>query len=381
MGESARQPGIVVVTRNFPPILGGMERLNWHLVDELTKHFDVQLVGPAGALRHVPDGVRAHGSPLTPLWRFLLTAGWQTLRQAGNSKPRVVLAGSGLTAPLAWLAARRSGAQAISYVHGLDISVPHPVYRALWWPVLRRMDRVIANSHATAALAKAIGIPAARIGVVHPGVRLPAPDSDARARFRAAHGLGNAPVLLSVGRLTQRKGLREFVADVLPRIIAARPDVHLVILGDAPVNALYGGTQTPDSIREVANGTGAGARLHFLGRQSEQNLTDAYAAADVHVFPVRHIPDDPEGFGMVAVEAAAHGLQTVAYATGGVTEAVADGISGQLISPGDSAGFAQAVLRLLAAPLPADGIRAYAGRFEWAHFGALLAQEIESCDT
>ncbi len=357
-----------------------MERLNWHLVNELAKRFDVRMVGPNGTIQHAPEGIQAHESPLTPLWRFLLTAGWQTLRQAGNSKPRVVLAGSGLTAPLAWLAARISGAQAMTYVHGLDISVPHPVYRALWWPVLRRMDRVIANSHATAALAKVIGIRATRIGIVHPGVQLPAPDPNARARFRAAHGLDGAPVLLSVGRLTQRKGLREFVAEVLPRIIAVRPDVHLVILGDAPVNALYGGAQTPDSIREAANAAGVGAKLHFLGRQSEQNLADAYVAADVHVFPVRHIPDDPEGFGMVAIEAAAHGLQTVAYATGGVTEATADGVSGLLISPGDSAGFAQAVLKLLAAPLPADGIRAFAGRFEWAHFGTLLAQEIESCE-
>ncbi len=370
---------MLVVTRNFPPLLGGMERLNWHLVDELAKRYDMEMVGPAGSARHSPPGVRAHESPLAPLWRFLLVAGWQAMRQSQKSKPRVVLAGSGLTAPLALLAARLSGAQAMSYVHGLDISVPHPVYRALWWPVLRRMDRVISNSHATAELAKGIGVSAARIGVVHPGVRLPAPDPAARARFRAAHGLDDAPVLLSVGRLTQRKGLREFVEETLPRIFAARPDVQLVILGDAPVNALYGGSQTRDNIQAAANAAGVGAVLRFLGRQSEQNLADAYAAADVHVFPVRYIPDDPEGFGMVAIEAAAHGLPTVAYATGGVTEAVADGISGLLVEPGDSAGFAQAVLKQLAAPLPPAGVRTFAERFAWIHFGASLAQEIESC--
>jgi len=356
-----------------------MERLNWHLVDELAKRFDVEMVGPVGSARHSPAGVHAHESPLTPLWRFLLVAGWQVLRRSWNSKPRVVLAGSGLTAPLAWLAARLSGAQAMSYVHGLDISVPHPVYRALWWPVLRRMDRVIANSHATAASAKAIGVSAARIGVVHPGVQLPAPDPAARARFRAAHALGNEPVLLFVGRLTQRKGLREFVTEVLPRIYAVRPGVQLVILGDAPVNALYGGTQTPDSIQAAADVAGTGAQLHFLGTRIGRDLADAYSAADVHVFPVRHIPDDPEGFGMVAIEAAAHGLPTVAYATGGVTEAVANGVSGQLVEPGDSAGFAQAVLKQLAAPLPPAGVRAFAERFAWIHFGASLAQEIESC--
>ena len=37
---------------------------------------------------------------------------------------------------------------------------------------------------------------------------------------------------------------------------------------------------------------------------------------DIHIFPVCHISDDPEGFGMVAIEAAAHGAPTVAFATG-----------------------------------------------------------------
>ena len=54
-----------------------------------------------------------------------------------------------------------------------------------------------------------------------------------------------------------------------------------------------------------------------LARVDDQRLSDAYFAADVMVFPVLDLPGDVEGFGMVAVEAAAHGLPTVAFAVGG----------------------------------------------------------------
>lgn len=372
---------ILLVTRNFPPLLGGMERLNWHLAQELSKRYEVQVVGPEGAGRLAPAGVRVHEVPVRPLLRFLPAACWQTLRTARTFAPAIILAGSGLTAPPAWMAARACNARAAAFVHGLDISVPNPVYRAVWLRFLGRMDRLIANSRATAALAADIGIPSTHIGIVHPGVHIPVPDPQARARFRANHALGDDPVLLSVGRLSGRKGLREFVTDVLPLISAELPGVRLVVMGDCPANALFGQTQSPESILAAAEAAGVESRLCFLGTGTDQELADAYWGADIHVFPVRHIAGDPEGFGMVAVEAAAHGLPTVAYATGGTPESVAEGLSGRLVAPGDAQGFARAVMELYAKPLPEAGVRSFASRFEWTRFGAAMVAEIEACGT
>lgn len=360
---------ILVVTRNFPPLWGGMERLNLHLVDELSRRWEVRLVAPQGASEHVPGEVLVDMAPLRPLSRFLLSAAWRTVRQAFGWRPDVILAGSGLTAPLALIGARMSGARAMAYVHGLDLAVPHPLYRALWGPALRRLDGVIANSRATAKLAENMGIAKGRISIVHPGVSLVQFDRGAGARFRAAHQIGEGPLLLSVGRLTARKGLQEFVAEVLPHIAARHPDVKLVVIGDAPTDSLYAEVQTPEQIQVAANAAGVGHCLCFLGKRFGSALADAYAAANVHVFPVRQIPDDPEGFGMVAVEAAAHGLQTVAYATGGVVDAVADGVSGCLIASGDPDGFARAVLALLAQPIPLEKICGFAEGFAWGRFG------------
>ncbi|MBC7215073.1 MAG: glycosyltransferase, partial [Burkholderiaceae bacterium] len=180
--------GILLITRNFPPLLGGMERLNWHLAAELGKRHAVHVIAPAGAAAQAPTGVTVEEVPLKPLWRFVLATTWRALRTARRMRPAVVLAGSGLTAPIAWLAARCTGARAVAYVHGLDITVPHALYRRLWLPALRRLDAMIANSRATAELAAQAGISPQRIHIVHPGVQLP-PDMPGPRPTPAALGV------------------------------------------------------------------------------------------------------------------------------------------------------------------------------------------------
>jgi phosphatidylinositol alpha-1,6-mannosyltransferase len=374
--NTSTPPRILHITRNLPPLVGGMERLNWHIADELSRHAQVQLIGPEGSAALRPANVPVTEVPLHPLPRFLLASAWQAVAVARRFRPHVVLAGSGLTAPAAWLAARCSGARAHVYLHGLDAAVRHPLYRALWHPAIRRMDGVIANSQPTAELARNLGVAAEKIRIVHPGVALPAAPQTAEALqdFRQHHGLGDSPLLLSVGRLAARKGLREFVRHALPYIVRQVPDALLVIVGDAPANALLTHEQTRESIHETADAVGIGRHLRFLGRISEQELTCAYESASLHIFPVRNLPGDPEGFGMVAIEAAAHGLPTVAFATGGIVDAVAEGQSGYLVASGDYAVLARTAVRVLADDHGAWQTRAstFAAQFAWQAMGQKL---------
>lgn len=415
---------ILLITRNLPPLVGGMERLNWHMAEELAKVAEVRIVGPEGSAERAPAGITVREAPLKPLWKFLLRAHLLARREALMWKPGIVLGGSGLTAPLALLAARACGARSAAYVHGLDVAVQHPVYRAIWIPSLRRMDRIIANSGATAELCRGAGIDPSKIGIVHPGVDLPdephspgersrgegvdkrgvedpgqraanaaatpspAPsgcflaEKSANAVFRACHGLANRPLLLSVGRLSARKGLREFVAQCLPRIVAAHPDAMLLIVGDVPRDALHARAETPDSIRAAAESAGVGGRIRFLGKLSDGDLIALYRAVDVHVFPVREIPNDPEGFGMVAVEAAAHGVPTVAFATGGVVDAVAEGRSGHLVPADDYAALADAILRALRErEALRDACVQFARQFAWPVFGGHIVRELDQCES
>ena len=377
-----RPTRILHITRNLPPLVGGMERLNWHIADELSRRAQVQVVGPRGAAARKPANVELTEVPLRPLPRFLLASAWRALRLAWRQRPDIVLAGSGLTAPAAWLAARVCGARAVTYVHGLDVAVRHPLYRALWHPLLRRMDRVIANSQPTTELVRTLGITEDRIRIVHPGVGLPAAPQPAQAlrEFRAQHALGDGPLLLSVGRLTERKGLREFVQHALPDIVRQRPDVRLLVLGEAPTDSLLAGVQTRGSIQAVADTAGIGAHVRFLGVITDpQQLACAYENAAIHVFPVRQLPGDPEGFGMVAIEAAAHGLPTVAFATGGIVDAVAEGRSGHLVPPGDYVALSEAILHTLKDGKPhwQAGAQQFARGFAWPTLGEKLWEALQ----
>lgn len=375
-----RRLRILHVTRNLPPLVGGMERLNWHIADELSHRADMHVIGPKGALSLKPGGVAMTEAPLRPLWRFLLASTRHAVTMARRFRPDIVLAGSGLTAPAALLAARACKARSAVYVHGLDLVAKHPIYRALWLPTIRRMDVVIANSRPTADQALALGVRRERLYLVHPGVQLPdaARSSDALEAFRLHHGLGDAKLLLSIGRLTTRKGLREFVQQALPAIVQQAPDALLVVIGDTPTDSLHADVQTRQSIQSIADAAGVGEHLRFLGLVDDSTLACAYESASAHVFPVRSLPGDPEGFGMVAIEAAAHGLPTVAFASGGVIDAVAEGQSGCLISQEDYAAFAESVLQVLA-----DGkdtwkprAAAFAGNFAWPAFGQRMANAL-----
>jgi len=381
MAEPLR-PRVLLVTRNLPPLVGGMERLNWHIADELSHHAGVAIVGPEGSAATRPDQVELTEVPLRPLSRFLATSAWQALRIAHRWKPDIVLAGSGLTAPAALMAARAVSARAAIYLHGLDVAVRHPVYRAIWHPAIRRMDTAIANSRPTAELAQALGVSAARMHIVHPGVQMPeAPQSFAALQdFRHRHGLGNHRILLSIGRLTTRKGLREFVQYSLPTIVREAPDALLVIIGDVPTDALNANLQTRESIQATADEAGIGKHLRFLGIITAPiELACAYESASVHVFPVCHITGDPEGFGMVAIEAASHGTPTAAFATGGIVDAVAQGQSGTLVEPGNYPALARAVLHSLGkkSAFDRDKTIAFARSFAWPDFGKNLCEALQ----
>jgi phosphatidylinositol alpha-1,6-mannosyltransferase len=129
-----------------------------------------------------------------------------------------------------------------------------------------------------------------------------------------------------------------------------------------------------DATRQILNECQLASSVMFLGElgQDDPALSDAYFAADVHVFPVQDRPGDNEGFGMVAIEAAAHGLPTVAFSVGGISDAVADDRSGVLIPSGDTGAFATAVISSLGEDRKFLNPRQFAEEFSWPIFAAKL---------
>lgn len=373
------QPVVLLVTRNLPPLRGGMERLNQHIAMELAEAFRIVVVGPQGCRSQLPRNIDVYEVPTRPLWRFLWSAFVVAMRQSKRRRPKIVMAGSGLTAPIAVITAFFVRARSVVYAHGLDLVTPHVVYRLLWLPFLRVSDVCLVNSRNTARLANVAGIKSQRTSIIHPGVALPSLSSADPARaqsFRRMHGLERHKILLSVGRLTARKGLLEFVRYALPEIVKASPNAVLVVIGDEAPDALQGrGEGTSTHLISCASEMGLQQNLRLLGARDEAELESAYESADLCIFPVIERSGDVEGFGMVAIEAAAHGLCTIAFNVGGVGDAVVDGRSGALIEAGDYSGFAQRTIEMLGAGRSEQMRQScvqFASEFEWPKFGARL---------
>ncbi|WP_034280061.1 glycosyltransferase family 4 protein [Alkanindiges illinoisensis] len=364
---------VLIITRNLPPLIGGMERLNWHMADELSKYYCVKVIAPTGSANLKPKHLDMIEVPLVPLWLFLILSLWEAIKITLQWKPDIILAGSGLTA----LAAKLSSifytkSKSVAYLHGLDITADHRLYRLIWLPILRQLDHVITNSSPTSQLVSNLGIPDTRVSIIFPGVNLPRTiQTQAQIeQFLHKYQLQNKHILLSVGRLTTRKGIHEFIQYALPDIVKAMPNIVLVIIGESPKNALLAETQSKESIEATVSQLGLQEHVKFLGKIDDQSLSYAYESSHVHVFPVRHIPNDPEGFGMVAIEAAAHGLPTVAFATGGVVDAISDGKSGYLVRSEDYLLLTQAVIKALALNnFWKKSCQTFAKNFTWENFG------------
>jgi phosphatidylinositol alpha-1,6-mannosyltransferase len=99
----------------------------------------------------------------------------------------------------------------------------------------------------------------------------------------------------------------------------------------------------------IAAALGVADVVEFLGQVPDEAMGETYSRAHVFVLPAREEArgSDVEGFGIVCLEASASGLPVVAGMSGGVPEAVQDGQTGILVSPGDAEGLARTILRLL----------------------------------
>ena len=374
---------VLLITRNFPPLLGGMEKFNERLFKEMAREFDVALCGPAGCAQYVPANAPVVEIRSRNLAIFLVGLALAAHRMARRFEPDVILAGSGLTAPIALAVARLVRARYAVFLYGLDLVVKSRIYQWFWMPAIRSADQSFPISEYTKSVAIDRGVPAARMQLVTPGVDMPVLDPRASAEFRQRFGLEQRPIILSVGRLTNRKGVVEFIAKSLPSIVRAYPDIAFVIIGGEPTDALAGNRGgAMDRIRQAAKESAVAPNVVVLGKCADDVVAAAYQASQVHAFPVIEVPGDVEGFGIVALEAAANGLPTVAFRVGGIPDAIADGVSGTLVAPADYESMSAAICRYLdmsgQVGATRDSCIRFARQFEWKIIGQRLIDVLNS---
>lgn len=125
------------------------------------------------------------------------------------------------------------------------------------------------------------------------------------------------------------------------------PNLMLVLIGEEPQRALKSSGTEWQRSSTAAKSVGMERRITALGAADDVTLAMAYRESDFAHIPVLNLPGDVKDFGKVSVEAVAHGLPTVAFAVGGVPDAIKNGNSGCLVSAGNYIGLTDAVVRCL----------------------------------
>jgi phosphatidylinositol alpha-1,6-mannosyltransferase len=180
-------------------------------------------------------------------------------------------------------------------------------------------------------------------------------------QVRRRYGLEEGPWLLTVARLVPHKGI-DTALEVLARLQERFPALRYAVAGTGPDAA---------RLHRLADALGVSARVRWLGAVPDRDLPALYNAAAVYLGLSREDGDEVEGFGLSLVEAMASGCPVLAGASGGIPDAVRDGVSGLLVPPADPAEAARAAARLLAEPALAAALRARGraeveARLNWA---------------
>jgi colanic acid/amylovoran biosynthesis glycosyltransferase len=221
--------------------------------------------------------------------------------------------------------------------HGFDANLTNEALRETHWGkrYLRRRDALkrdgaqfIAVSDFIARRLISQGFPADKVHVHYIGV-----DTD---QFRCRTDRKREDIVLFVGRLVEKKGCEHLVR-AMANVQRSVPDCGLIIIGDGPLRGELE-SLAASQLQE----------FRFLGAQPEDVVRDWMAKAAVFCGPsVVAKSGDAEGFGIVFIEAQASGLPVVSFASGGIPEAVAHGVTGYLAPEKDVGALSNYLVELL----------------------------------
>jgi glycosyltransferase involved in cell wall biosynthesis len=333
------------------PELGGAQDNTLYTVTHLDRgRFEPSLItspdGPLAAdMAEIPDAAVTFIPELAREIRP--AADWRALRALigvlRRQRPDIVHTHSSKAGILGRWAARRAGVRRVVHsVHGFPFHdhqspVMRGLYASLERGAARLTDRFICVSRADIEKARRHRIfPPGRAVLIRSGVRLEEirAGRGSGAELRAELGIApEEPLAGMVACLKPQKDPLSFVR-IAAGVLAALPAARFLLVGD--------GELRPRLEAEI-KARRLGGRLILCGWR--RDIPAVMDALDVLVLTSLH-----EGLPRVVPEAMAAGRPVVATAVDGTPEAVEDGVTGFLFTPGDEAAAAGRIVALLADP-------------------------------
>lgn len=305
--DEVRRLRIAVVTRNFATHGGGAERYAVAVAEALAARHEVHVF--AQTLAHEHPSIQAHRLPLLrkPRWLNQWLFARRVNRLTAQGFDVVHAHENGVRADVQTVHVRPMRYSLLGGKQGWQCAkawLKILTSVRLWTYLRLEARRFICPGSAVVAVSAPLAdevraaYPQATpcMQVIPPGVDRPHHVPE-RSLARQALGLPHDALCpLFVANDFRRKGLDTLLQALASSVHEKTLTLHLAIVGESPAQS--------EHYRRLCRQLGIEARVHFLGRQSA--MTAAYAAADVLVHPTRE-----DTFGMVVLEAMAHGLPVI----------------------------------------------------------------------
>ena len=365
------QEKIIFIAGPLTPMGGGMFRVAEYLLQSQSP----QSVPAAQRATLMPLETRGSGSASASLM-VLLGAMWRLLgarlsgRLAGvhiNVAERMSL----LRKCLLVVAARALGVPVLLHLHAAQLhltfpKLPAPLRGLVRWAFGRATQVVVLGKAAQSFVVNELKVGPAQVRIVLNGVPPPSVPRAALSTSGANGGAngGDKARILFLGNLTERKGVSDLLQALTRSRQAQAGQVDAVFAGGGDVAAYQA--------KLAAMGLQGSAR--FVGWADQAQASQWMASADVLV-----LPSYDEGLPLVILEALANGVAVVCTPVGEIGSTLTDGEHALFVQPGDVAGLAAALDRVLSDTglrerLEQQGHALYRAQFSLAHFADAVAE-------
>ena len=300
----------LIVTKTFPPEVGGMQNLMWGLANELSKHhmikvfadfyenhnffdeevsFSIERVGGIKLLRKFRKAQLINEFIRENKVDGIIADHWKSLEHLKTNKKKICL------------------------IHGKEIN--HEKGTSLnkrVLQVLNNIETIVANSEYTKNLAISLGVKQDKIIVINPGVD-PVEELDKKTLDKVENLLKHkSPRLITVSRFDKRKN-HEKVIMTLRNLKQIYPSIIYICVG-------YGDEE--ENIKKLVAELGLQPQVMFFKDISNELKNALVAKSDIFVMPSVVYKKSVEGFGIAYVEAAQYGLPSLGGKDGGAADAI-----------------------------------------------------------
>ena len=300
----------LIVTRTFPPELGGMQSLMWGLAKEMSKNFMVKVFADYQENHKEFDKKENFSIERVGGIKFL-----RKIRKAQlinefltNNKIQGVIADHWKSLELI-----KTDKKKYCLIHGKEINHPQRSSiskRAI--KVLNNTEKVIANSEYTKNLAINIGVSSEKVEVINPGI-----DSAKELNKKSLEKVESllkvkTPRLITVSRFDKRKN-HEKVIMALRNLKQIYPNIVYICIG-------YGDEE--EKIKSLVEELNLNAQVMFFKDISDDLKNALIAKSDIFVMPSIIYKTSVEGFGIAYAEAAQYGVPSLGGKDGGASDVI-----------------------------------------------------------